>query len=207
PQLPRTSAVAVRLDSEWPFVERASGARRSAAVSGDQVAYVIYTSGSTGRPKGVMVPHSAILNHLHWMQRRFPMGADDRLLQKTTLTFDTSVWECWAPLISGACLVLARPGGYKDTAYLVEAIRRHRITVIKFAPASLGVLLEEPGLSACASLRLVFCGGEALPEETARRFAEVLPGAALHNLYGPTEAAVDVTWSPAPPGPGTGFVP
>ncbi|HLM66822.1 MAG TPA: condensation domain-containing protein, partial [Longimicrobium sp.] len=76
----------------------------------DRAAYVIYTSGSTGRPKGVVVPHGALCNHMAWMLERFPIGADDRVLQKTPAMFDASVWEFWAPLLSGARLVMAAPG-------------------------------------------------------------------------------------------------
>ena len=74
-------------------------------------AYVIYTSGSTGRPKGVMIPHSGIVNRLHWMQAEYGLTADDRVLQKTPSGFDVSVWEFFWPLIEGAALVVARPEG------------------------------------------------------------------------------------------------
>src|SRR5579864_3265195 len=72
-------------------------------------AYVIYTSGSTGRPKGVVVSHGAIANRLLWMQRDFPLSADDRVLQKTPFTFDASIWEIFLPLFTGAELVMVRP--------------------------------------------------------------------------------------------------
>ena len=80
-------------------------------VAPHDLAYVIYTSGSTGRPKGVMNIHSAIQNRLQWMQETFPLGASDRVLQKTPSSFDVSVWEFFWPLIVGACVVVAAPGG------------------------------------------------------------------------------------------------
>lgn len=46
-------------------------------------AYMIYTSGSTGRPKGVVVPHSALVNRLLWMQNEYALTKHDRVLQKT----------------------------------------------------------------------------------------------------------------------------
>ena len=48
------------------------------------------------------------------MQRRFRLGADDAVLQKTPASFDVSVWEFFWPLLTGARLVLATPGGHQD---------------------------------------------------------------------------------------------
>ncbi|MBB5935251.1 amino acid adenylation domain-containing protein [Streptomyces zagrosensis] len=156
-------------------------------------AYVIYTSGSTGRPKGVPVPHQAIVNRLRWMQDAYQLGADDRVLQKTTAGFDVSVWEFFWPLLTGATLVLARPGGHKDPVYLAHVMREEAITTAHFVPPMLDVFLAEPDAAHCRDLRRVFCSGEALSRQSAERFHAVLPQAQLHNLYGPTEAAVDVT--------------
>jgi len=47
-----------------------------------------------------------------WMQERFPLREEDRVLQKTPFSFDASVWEFYAPLLAGARLVLAAPGGH-----------------------------------------------------------------------------------------------
>ncbi len=88
------------------------------------LAYVIYTSGSTGRPKGAMNSHRGIVNRLLWMQEAYGLGASDRVLQKTPFSFDVSVWEFFWPLLTGARLVVARPGGHQDPAYLVETDRR-----------------------------------------------------------------------------------
>ncbi|UED85076.1 non-ribosomal peptide synthase/polyketide synthase [Streptomyces profundus] len=158
-------------------------------------AYLIYTSGSTGRPKGVAVPHSGIVNRLAWMQSAYPLTEDDRVLQKTPSGFDVSVWEFFWPLIEGATLVVARPGGHRDPGYLAELIRTQGITTAHFVPSMLQPFLAEPAAAGCASLRQVFCSGEALPVAAQNRFLELFAtaGTRLHNLYGPTEAAVDVT--------------
>ncbi|MEE1824735.1 amino acid adenylation domain-containing protein [Streptomyces sp. BE20] len=160
----------------------------------DHAAYLIYTSGSTGRPKGVVVTHRAIVNRLAWMQHAYRLGADDRVLQKTPASFDVSVWEFFWALCEGATVVLARPEGHKDPAYLAALIAEERVTTLHFVPSMLRAFLEETSVAErCAGLRRAFCSGEALPGDVVDRWYATLPAVPLHNLYGPTEAAVDVT--------------
>ncbi|MCA1568713.1 MAG: amino acid adenylation domain-containing protein, partial [Acidobacteria bacterium] len=162
-------------------------------LTGDHLAYLIYTSGSTGMPKGAMNTHRGIVNRLLWMQARYGLTARDVVLQKTPFSFDVSVWEFFWPLQTGARLVVARPEGHRDTAYLTELIRGEGVTTLHFVPAMLQVFVEAAGVGECDSVQRVICSGEALSAELAARCLERLAGAELHNLYGPTEAAVDVT--------------
>lgn len=161
----------------------------------DHPAYVIYTSGSTGRPKGVVNAHRGIWNRLAWMQDAFGLGPEDRVLQKTPISFDVSVWELFWPLLTGARMVLARPEGHRDDAYLARCIEREGVTTLHFVPSMLEPFLEHPDLSGLRSVRRVLSSGEALRRDLVERFHERLD-TELHNLYGPTEAAVDVTWWP-----------
>ena len=198
--LPLAVPAVVDLDSPLPSRTLPDGEVEALP---DNLAYVIYTSGSTGRPKGAMNTHRGIVNRLLWMQDRYGLGPDDRVLQKTSFSFDVSVWELFWPLMTGAQLVLARPGGQQDPAYLVETIVGRGITTVHFVPSMLRSFLETPGVERCRSLRRVIASGEALPSDLARSWAARLP-AELHNLYGPTEAAVDVTAWPCDgrdPGP------
>jgi len=181
-----------RLDADWTRLKSTKTTNPGYDVTGDQLAYLIYTSGSTGRPKGAMNTHRGIANRLLWMQDEYGLTPDDRVLQKTPFSFDVSVWECLWPLMTGAQVVMAVPGGHRDPRYLVDLIERARITTIHFVPSMLHAFLDEPGLDRGRSLKRVICSGEALPLELLRRCTAALD-APLHNLYGPTEAAVDVT--------------
>ncbi|MDJ0460312.1 non-ribosomal peptide synthetase [Streptomyces sp. H27-C3] len=183
----------LRLDAEGRLSgEPAGDAPAPAGAGPEHLAYVIYTSGSTGRPKGVMVEHRAVVNRIEWMQNEYALDADDVVLQKTSFSFDVSVWEFVWPLVSGARLVLAEPDGHKDPGYLVSLIRSAGVTTLHFVPPMLRVVLEQDGWARCTSVRQVFCSGEALPPELpARHYA--VHRARLHNLYGPTEAAIDVS--------------
>ncbi|MGJ8524971.1 Enterobactin synthase component F [Halomonadaceae bacterium LMG 33818] len=160
------------------------------------LAYVLFTSGSTGEPKGVMIEHGAIVNRLLWMQDTFPIGAGDRVLQKTPYGFDVSVWEFFWPLISGATLVMAAPDIHRDPNQLANLILSERITTLHFVPSMLSLFLDELVLTRkkLPQLKHVFASGEALNHETVKRFVTQLGHhSTLINLYGPTEAAVDVT--------------
>ncbi len=180
------------LDSDRSAIDLESPLQGQSGQSLKTLAYMIYTSGSTGRPKGACIPHEGLLNRLQWMQEHFQLTPNDRVLQKTPFTFDVSVWEFFWPLMTGACLVLARPGDHKNAERLIELIRQQQITTLHFVPPMLQTFLETPGIASCTSLRRVICSGEALPVDLQRRFYERLD-AELHNLYGPTEASIDVT--------------
>ncbi|RPE41514.1 amino acid adenylation domain-containing protein [Streptomyces sp. Ag109_O5-1] len=172
-----------------------------------QSAYVIYTSGSTGVPKGVVTPHWGAVNLIWWLLDEYGLGASDRILHKTPIGFDVSVWELFLPLVCGARLVVARPGGHRDPAYLVGLVREQGVTAVEFVPAMLELFVAEPAAGGCVSLRQVFSGGEELSTVLRDRFFEVLPGAHLHNTYGPTEASVSVTSQECVPGMGETAVP
>jgi fengycin family lipopeptide synthetase D len=178
-------------------------------------AYVIYTSGSTGKPKGVIVEHSAVVNRIHWMQKQYPLGAEDVILQKTPFTFDVSVWELFWWCVAGSTVCFLEPGGEKDPAAIVQAIAKHRVTTLHFVPSMLHLFLHElehqRELSGellsdrLRSIRYVFASGEALSIQHVERFYQVFDSQAetrprLINLYGPTEAAIDVTYFECEPG-------
>ncbi|UGT57903.1 non-ribosomal peptide synthase/polyketide synthase [Nocardia asteroides] len=182
-----------QLDTTDCPAEPVTDADRLATLTPAHAAYLIFTSGSTGKPKGVVVSHGAIVNRLVWMQDAYRLTPADTVLQKTPATFDVSVWEFFWPLQIGARLVIARPDGHRDPAYLADLIDAESVTVAHFVPSMLSVFVAELDRGRCASLRMVFASGEALPPAPAQTLRE-LTGTAVHNLYGPTEAAVDVTF-------------
>ncbi len=165
----------------------------------DDPAYMIFTSGSTGRPKGAVNAHRGIVNRLLWMQGEYDLGPSDVVLQKTPYSFDVSVWEFFWPLLSGATLVMARPGGHRDTTYLVDVMASRGVTVCHFVPSMLRAFLADGASARCTTLRDVMASGEALPPDLVAAFYAALPRARLHNLYGPTECAVDVSYWACPP--------
>ncbi|MBD2360529.1 amino acid adenylation domain-containing protein [Anabaena minutissima FACHB-250] len=193
-ELPQTKAHVVCLDTDWEAINHHSQENPQNRVQVNNLAYVIYTSGSTGKPKGAMNTHRGIYNRLLWMQDTYQLTTSDRVLQKTPFSFDVSVWEFFWTLITGACLVIAQPGGHQDSAYLVKLIQQQQITTVHFVPSMLQVFLNEAGLEDFQHLKRVICSGEALSFELKEKFFARCPDIELHNLYGPTEAAIDVTF-------------
>ncbi|MFL1515347.1 amino acid adenylation domain-containing protein [Pseudomonas prosekii] len=160
-------------------------------LNASHLAYMIYTSGSTGTPKGVMLEHRGLNNLVLWSSQLIPHSQNGALLQKAPFSFDGSVWEFFWPLTVGMRLVLARPDGHREPAYLAQQVHKQHITVIKFVPAMLQQFLELADIRLCGSLTDVVCGGGELTAELARQVQKRLPAVRLHNVYGPTEATVD----------------
>ncbi|MGC4815369.1 amino acid adenylation domain-containing protein [Micromonospora sp. DT228] len=189
-RIPQQTPVVV-LDEQWDDIARATPpppVARDAA----NAAYVMYTSGSTGRPKGVVISHGGIRNRVLWAVDRFGLTSTDRVLQKTTIGFDASMWEFLAPLVSGGSVVMAPQDAHRDTAVMVGALAAYRITVVQLVPSVLRTVVEEPELAACDALRLVCSAGEPLPTELCERLLGVRE-VELYNTYGPTESSIDVT--------------
>jgi amino acid adenylation domain-containing protein len=159
-----------------------------AAALPEDAAYVIYTSGSTGRPKGVIVPHRAVSNFLDSMLREPGLGAHDRLLAVTTLSFDIAVLELLLPLAAGAQIVLAD----RDTAGEGPALRAlledSHATVMQGTPSSWRLLIDA-GWTGSTEFKAL-CGGEPMAPDLAT--ALLARCGSLWNVYGPTETTV---WS------------
>ncbi|HLP60503.1 MAG TPA: amino acid adenylation domain-containing protein, partial [Candidatus Deferrimicrobium sp.] len=183
---------------------------RASNLSSSNLAYVIYTSGTTGKPKGSLIEHHSLVNRLNWMQKAYPLDERDTILQKTTFTFDVSVWEIFWWSMVGARLCLLSPGGEKDPESIAQAIEKNHITTMHFVPSMLSVFLDyiqherkRGQAKKLATLKQVIASGEALLPAHVERFIHLLTetnGTLLANLYGPTEATIDVSYFNCSPG-------
>jgi amino acid adenylation domain-containing protein len=167
---------------------------------------ILYTSGSTGTPKGVAYPAGGALAHLAWMQGRYPFGAGDTALYKTSPGFDVSIWEIFWPLYHGARLLICRPGGDKNPRHLAELVEAHGVTTVFLPPTVAAGFLASASPGEAGALRWVLSGGEPVTAGLRDKFHATMPAATMVHCYGPTEAGT-VTDSPLVPEPGVPVVP
>ncbi|MEU0149800.1 amino acid adenylation domain-containing protein [Streptomyces sp. NPDC006288] len=192
-----STPVVLAREGEWPG---AAGAATTAPpgvlpypAGPDDAACLIYTSGSTGTPKGVLVTHGGLRNRVLWSVERYAMTAADRLLQKTTIGFDASMWEFLSPLVSGGTVVTAPADAHRDPSVMAAAMARHRVTLLQLVPSVLRLLVQEPALAHCTALRLVSSAGEPLSADLCEELRAAVPGVEISNTYGPTECSIDST--------------
>ena len=183
----------VCVDSDWGTIAQYDQETPAVDLTAADLAYVIYTSGSTGQPKGVMVEHRGLSNAIDWIIKTLKLSSSDRCLLKTPITFDAAGRELFPILLAGGTLVIAEPGGHRDSRYLAEIIRDERISILHCVPSILSLLSDEPALEESPALRGVMCGGEALASQIITRFLG-RSEASLYNVYGPTEAIIDSTF-------------
>ncbi|MBN2167153.1 MAG: amino acid adenylation domain-containing protein [Marinilabiliaceae bacterium] len=191
----------INIDSiiEKPYSN--NNARPSVLMNSGNLAYILYTSGSTGKPKGTLIEHHSVLNRVGWMQKMYRLTPNDKLVQKTPITFDVSVWELFWWFFNGAGLVLLKHNGEKDVELILNTIEKYGITQIHFVPSMFSPFFDFIKLgkfeNKLSSLKNIFLSGEALSSQMVCDFNKLRINAILPqivNLYGPTEATVDVSF-------------
>jgi amino acid adenylation domain-containing protein len=171
-------------------------AAQSIGLSGKHLAYVIYTSGSTGNPKGVMVERYGLRNLMHWYINEYGIDAHDTSLIVSSIGFDLTQKNLFAPLLVGGQVALLPHGPY-DPARILEAIASHQVSFVNCAPSMFyGVieLAQQQGWFSLASMRMVLFGGEPINSQVLRPWL-VQAGCKVQviNMYGPTECTDIVT--------------
>ena len=157
-------------------------------------AYIIFTSGSTGNPKGCELQHAGVVNRLTWMWKDYSFDANEVVLQKTSATFDVSVWEFFLPLCFGASMVIASESEVLEPSLLRACIKRNKVSTLHFVPGVLMHFMDDwtRNKTDFSSLKKVFTSGESLPLQLANQWNKEF-AATIINFYGPTEASIDVT--------------
>lgn len=188
-----TAAVVSLNEHRSEIAQQASGPL-DVVIHPESLAYLIFTSGSTGIPKAVGVEHRSLMNQLAWASDTLELSPEDRVLQKTSISFDASFMETVLPLSVGAVVVIARPGGEYDGDYLLKLMVEQAVTYADLSPVHLEEILRHPASQDLKSLRIIVSGGDVLSPAVARQCARELP-AKLFNMYGPTETTIQSTYS------------
>ncbi|MBM7127917.1 amino acid adenylation domain-containing protein [Dyella mobilis] len=150
------------------------------------LAYIIYTSGSTGVPKGVMIEHAQAVNFLHWSGDAFAPKQFAQTLFSTSINFDLSVYECFAPLAWGGTIFLA------DNA-LALMQKPLEVSLINTVPSAIGALLDVEAVP--PAVRTINLAGEPLKTALAEKIFANTSVMQICNLYGPSETTTYSTWS------------
>jgi amino acid adenylation domain-containing protein len=162
---------------------------RSINMSSGRLAYLVYTSGTTGQPKGVMIEHAGVVNLINSGVERFGMQPGDRVAQNSSAAYDSSVEETWLALASGATVVVLDDEAVRSGPDLAAWLRDERITVFCPPPTLLRAMDCSSPAEMLPDLRLVYAGGEQMPQDLADRWSRRIW---LENGYGPTECSVTV---------------
>jgi amino acid adenylation domain-containing protein len=162
----------------------------ASSLDGASLAYVIYTSGSTGRPKGVAVRHAGAVALVEWAREAFAASELEGVLASTSVCFDLSIFELFAPLALGGTVVLA-----DDALHLADLPDAPRLRLVNTVPSVAAELVRHGVLP--ESLATINLAGEALPRALVASIEAAAPGVRVLNLYGPTEDTTYSTWSRA----------
>jgi len=160
-------------------------------------AYIIYTSGSTGQPKGVVVGHSQVMALFRAATLVYSFAPSDVWTLFHSLSFDFSVWEIWGAFSTGGCLVVLDEDTVLDPELFLDAMRRHRVTIVNQVPSAfeglLGAVIDNG--QSLPDLRYIIFGGDRIAPHSIRQWWQHVdaPHCDIHNMYGITETTVHVT--------------
>jgi amino acid adenylation domain-containing protein len=188
-KLPGSSAELIAIDGDWQQIAKEESSSLRAAIRPEQLAYVIFTSGSTGRPKGVMIEHQSLTNYSLTFKSHYSINDKDRILQQSSISFDTMVEELYPALISGANIFIVKEGG-KDIYAIKDYIENENISILSTTPSVIEWLNKE--LVSVNALRYIISGGEVLPPHFINN---LYPAVQVVNTYGPSETTVCATYN------------
>ncbi|HEU4595055.1 MAG TPA: amino acid adenylation domain-containing protein, partial [Pyrinomonadaceae bacterium] len=193
--LPAHEGLTVCLDSDWDEIAAHRAENPTAQTTNRNLAYIIYTSGSTGRPKGVMINHLGAANTVADMNERYGVGAGDRVLALSSLSFDLSVYDILGTLAAGATIVVPDPSATPDPSHWLDLLVAEEVTIWNSAPALMEMFMQHVSGSDATlpdALRLVLMSGDWIPVKLPDQIRARARRAEVHSLGGATEASI---WS------------
>jgi len=182
-----------------PLARTPSGSPRPATPEPADAALILYTSGSTGRPKGAVLSHAALeLAIESWAGPVMALEPGDVVLATLPLAHSFGLnGALLAPLLVGATVALVERFAPDR---VVEAIRRHRVTVFPGVATMFRRVLDSAELAAAdlASVRIGVSGAAPCPWELAREWRD-RTGIRIVRGYGMTELFRPISYQAADP--------
>ena len=175
------------LDRDWGDISEGSGENLQSQATAENLAYVIYTSGSTGKPKGVTIEHRNAVAFLTWAHSVFTKEDFAGVIASTSICFDLSIFELFAPLTSGGRVILI-----ENALGLNQMDGALRPTLINTVPSVMAELFRLGELP--ASIRTVNLAGEPLKTSLVQEIYKQTSAQRVYDLYGPSETTTYSTY-------------
>lgn len=177
-----------------PDTYQTRGERRHNGLPSEDVAYIIFTSGSTGAPKGVVITHDAAMNTIRDVNQRNHIGAGDRCIALSTLSFDLSVYDLFGLLNQGGSLVIPTADERLDPRLIADLCDRHQVTVFNSVPVFMSVYAQYliGHHRQNYHLKHIMLSGDWIPLDLHGKIRKHIPNARFISMGGATEASI---WS------------
>jgi len=187
-KLPSHQLQVICLDTDLPAIQEFTQENLHSTVGSNDLAYLLFTSGSTGKPKGVAIEHRSVVAFLNWACDLFSPEDLKGVLASTSICFDLSVFEIFAPLCCGGTVILAQ-----NALELPWLAASQDVTLLNTVPSAIAELLAQRGVP--SNIRTITMGGEFLPQHLVGEIYAKTNARRVFDLYGPTESTVYSTWA------------
>ncbi len=167
-----------------------------AKVDIDDVAYVIFTSGTTNKPKGVTISHKGAVNTIEAINKRFNIGAFDKVLALSELSFDLSVYDIFGVLSAGGTIVFPDQERIKEPKHWYDLITQHQITIWNSVPQVMQLLIDYVNDTdkILDTLKVVLMSGDWIPVTLPEQIKMHNPRTTVMSLGGATEGSIWSIW-------------
>lgn len=178
----------IRLDDEWTTIDTFERNNIECQTASSNVAYLVYTSGSTGFPKAAVIEHRSVIELMYWARDEFGLDTLSGVLASSSICFDMSIFELYAPLSWGGTVILV-----DDILKLRDTQADIEVSLISTVPSALRTLAELGWVS--TNTRAALLAGEPLSHQMTKRMFSSTKLEKIWNAYGLSEDTTYTTVS------------